>query len=352
MATIVRLPGLIDIHVHLRDPGQISKEDFYTGTYAALAGGVTTVFDMPNNLEPIFWHDKLFEKLKIAGNKAVCDWGLYFGSDGKNIEEFPKIIDKVVGLKIYLNLTTGRFSIEDDSLVEKVFKNWPQNKVIVVHAEGKKVDLVIELAFKYRKKLHITHINDRIMLEKIIEAKKSGLAMTCDVTPHHLFLNKNNITAGLFVVKPPLAGKRDVEFLWNHLDAIDCIATDHAPHTLKEKDTTSPPGGIPGLETMLPLMLTAVIDKRLSIKDIIRMTNTNPQKIFGFSQDEDTYIEVDPQEKYLIENKGLNTKCGWSPFAGREVEGRVKTVFIRGKKVLENNKLLVAPGFGKRINPD
>src|SRR3989344_6887294 len=119
MAHLLRLPGLIDIHVHLRDPGQTHKEDFYTGSCAALAGGVTTVFDMPNNRSPIFSQQALTNKETIASQKAVCDWGLYFGSDGKNVRDFQKVKDRVVGLKLYLSLTTGKYLIEDNNLVKQ-----------------------------------------------------------------------------------------------------------------------------------------------------------------------------------------------------------------------------------------
>lgn len=351
MKKIIRLPGLIDIHVHLRDPGQTFKEDFYTGTCAALAGGVTTVFDMPNNIEPIFSYDKLIEKINIAKKKAVCDWGLYFGTDGKNIEEFEKVKNFVVGLKIYLNLTTGKYLVDDERQVEKVFEAWPKDKVIVVHAEGDKIDLAIDLCRKYKNKLHITHIATRSDLEKIMDAKLLKLNITCDVTPHHLFLTEKDLPCldGFGEVKPSLKSQPNADFLWDHLKFIDCIATDHAPHTLEEKKSFDPPSGMPGLETMLPLLLTAVKQKRLVLADIVRLTNTNPQKIFGFKQEENTYVEVDTEEKYVFKNEDLKTKCGWSPFAGWKMQRKVKNVYLRGKKVFSEGKILAKSGFGKNI---
>jgi carbamoyl-phosphate synthase/aspartate carbamoyltransferase/dihydroorotase len=150
-------------------------------------------------------------------------------------------------------------------------------------------------------------------------------------------------------VQPPLATKQDIDFLWEHLDQIDFIASDHAPHTRKEKRSINPPAGIPGLETLLPLLLTEVNKRRISIEEIIRLTNTNPQKIFGLKQRQETYLEADLEERYIIEDRNLKTKCGWSPFAGREAVGKVKSVFIRGIKVFENGQILVSPGFGKNI---
>lgn len=365
MSNIIRLPGLIDIHVHLRDPGQTHKEDFYTGTSAALAGGVTVVFDMPNNLEPVFTYEKLLEKMKTASQKAVCDWGLYFGTDGRNTDQFERVQQLVVGLKIYLNLTTGKYVVEDERLVEQVFKNWPKDKVIVVHAEGEKIDLAIALCRKYSNKMHITHIATKSDLEKIIDAKLLKQNITCDVTPHNLFFfkdQKKNIvysTLGrekieynllkMIVVKPSIATRRDVEYIWEHLKYVDCIATDHAPHTKNEKKSFNPPTGIPGLETMLPLLLTQVAKKRITVPEIIRLTNTGPRQIFNLDYSENTYIEVDIDEKYTIENNKLFTKCGWSPFDGWEVCGKVKRVVLRGVKVFEKGKVLIKPGFGQNI---
>lgn len=351
MSKLVRLPGLIDIHVHLRDPGQTHKEDFFTGTRAALAGGITTVFDMPNNIEPILTVKRLREKIEIAREKSLCDYGLYFGTDGKNINEFEKAADEVIGLKIYLNITTGGLLIEDVGQVDKIFKYWPKSKVIVVHAENEMIGFSLDLCRKYRNRLHVTHVSKRIDLEEILDAKLHKLPVTCDVTPHHLFLtNKDReYLNGLLQVKPELQSQKDVDYLWDNISMIDCIASDHAPHTPEEKKAFDPPPGLPGLDTMLPLLYTAVKQKRLSINDLIRLTNTSPQKIFNFRQDEKTFVELDTEEEYQIENKTLLTKCGWSPYQGRKVYGKVKSVYIRGQNVYKEGRTLVNRGFGRNV---
>ncbi|OGG13025.1 hypothetical protein A2773_00245 [Candidatus Gottesmanbacteria bacterium RIFCSPHIGHO2_01_FULL_39_10] len=347
----MKIPGLIDIHVHLRDPGQTQKEDFLTGTSAALAGGVTTVLDMPNNLKPIFTLEALQEKMEIAKKKAVCDYGFYFGTDGENFEEFNKVKDLVIGLKIYFTLTTGKYLLDNPAKLEKVFETWPKDRVIIAHAQGDKIELALNLAKKFGNKLHITHLSTRNDLQKVLTAKVLNPNITCDVTPHHLFLTSADLLLlkGFGEVKPPLETEENQKFLWKNLKNIDCIATDHAPHTKEEKVSTNPPSGMPGLETMLPLLLNSVHEGKLTIEDIIRLTHTNPQRIFGIKQHNDTYIEVDLDEKYTIENKNLKTKCGWSPFAKNEIYGRVQKVFIRGTKVFENGQVLVKPGFGKFI---
>lgn len=343
---ILRLPGLIDIHVHLRDPGETQKEDFYTGTLAALAGGITTVFDMPNNKEPVFTYEKLSEKISIAKSKAVCDFGLYFGSLGDNTSEFVKAAEIAIGLKVYLSETTGKYVVADPDKIEKIFNNWPKQKTMVFHAVDKNIDLVIKLTEKYNNKVHITHVTTRNDLEKIIDAKKSGVVLTCDVTPHHLFLIKNSS----FFIKPPLATQKDQDFLWNNLKWVDCIASDHAPHTIEEKKSENPPAGVPGLETMLPLMLNAVSEGRIPVKELVRLTSVNPAIIFNIKIDESTFVDVDTEDEYRIENDQLYTKCAWSPYTGWTMKGKIVRVYLHGNKVFEKGKLLVSQGFGNHIS--
>ncbi len=353
------LPGLIDPHVHLRDPGQTNKEDFYTGTSAALAGGFTTILDMPNNKIPITTSEKLDEKIKIAKEKIVCDVGFYFGSLGDNIAEFKMIKDRVLGLKLYLSLTTGGFVIPKEK-VENVFENWPKNKVILLHAEDNTLDFAINLAKRLGNKIHICHISTAQDLRQIIKAKEKGIPISCGVTPHHLFLIDQDIKRlGAFgKMKPPLQSKKDQNFLWKNLKYIDVVESDHAPHTLEEKVGAGPqaltaPFGVPGLETTLPLLLTAVSEKRLTINDITRFCHANPAKIFGIKRFNDlnhqSRVEVDLSQEYIIENKNLFTKCSWSPFAGMKVKGKVERVWIRGKRVFENGKILTKKGSGKII---
>jgi len=353
------LPGLIDPHVHLRDPGQTHKEDFYTGTSAALAGGFTTILDMPNNKIPITTLEKLREKIKIAKEKIVCDVGFYFGSLGNNLEEFKKIQSKVYGLKLYLNETTGNFLI-NKHLLKAILTAWStslhssrfyENKPILVHAEDKMLDAVIKLVKMFGNKVHVCHISSSFDLRQVIKAKENNLPITCGVTPHHLFLTESDVRClGSFgKMKPPLPSKKDHDFLWENLKFIDVVESDHAPHTIEEKRGDNLPFGVPGLETTLPLLLTAMLEKRLTIEDIVRLCHTNPAKIFHIKTDPKTRIEIDLSQEYIIENKNLFTKCKWSPFNGWKVKGKVKRVFIRGKKVFENGKILAKPGFGKVI---
>lgn len=342
------LPGLIDIHVHLRDPGQTEKEDFQTGTSAALAGGYTTIIDMPNNKVPITTQKSLNEKIRTAKRKILCDTGFYFGSLGDNINEFPKITSKVMGLKLYLSQTTGGFIIPKGE-IRNVFKKWPKGKIILLHAEDNTLDFVIELSGKLGNKIHICHISSRDDLRKIIKAKENGLRITCGVTPHHLFLTERDVrNLGSYAkMKPPLRSNKDQNFLWKNLKYIDLIESDHAPHTIKEKNSNNPPFGVPNLETTLPLLITAMNDKRLDLNEVIRLCFEGPKRVLNLKTNPKTTIEVDIDRLYTLESKSLLTKCRWSPFLGMKVKGKVKRVFIRGKKVFEDGKVLVSPGFGK-----
>lgn len=350
---IIKLPGLIDPHVHFRTPGQETKEDFTTGTGAAIAGGFTTVLDMPNNSIPITTKKLLDEKIQIAKKNILCDVGFYFGSLGDNLGEFEKIAGKVTGLKLYLNETTGNFIINKKTL-GRIFKSWPKNGApILVHAEDDAVAYVIEEAKKNKRDVHFCHISLRSDLEQIIKAKKMNVGVTCGVTPHHLFLNeRDGEKLGSYGrMKPFLKSQKDVDFFWENLEWIDVIESDHAPHTKNEKDGNNPPFGVPGLETTLPLLLTAVGDKRMSIEDIIRLCHAGPAKIFHLAT-KDAIVEVDMDEEFIVENKELKTKCAWSPFANWTLKGKVKKVSIRGKVVYENNKILVKKGFGKIVYPE
>ncbi len=348
---MLTLPGLIDPHVHLRDPGQTQKEDFYTGTQAALAGGFTTILDMPNNAVPITTLELLTAKEEIAKNKIVCDLGFYFGSLGNNLAEFKKVQNNVFGLKLFLNQTTGNLTITPDTF-KKICSSWPNTLPILIHAEEDILEETISIAHSLNQRLHVCHIRAQ-ELQIIIKAKEKGFQVTCGVTPHHLFLTEKNIeTLGAYGnIKPPLKSQKDVAFLWKNIVKIDLVESDHSPHTKEEKKSANPPFGFPGLETTLPLLLTAVHQKKLTIPDIKRLCHDNPAKIFGIQTDPQTYIEIDENEEWTIKNENLKTKSGWSPFNGWKVKGKVKKVVIRGTTVFEKEKILAKPGFGKILHP-
>jgi len=341
------LPGLVDIHVHLRDPGQTHKEDFLTGTSAALAGGFTDIFDMPNNLEPITSEERLDAKITSAKQQIVCDLGFHFGSLGDNLDVFKKVQDRVSGLKLYLNVTTGNFLISPEYLT-KIFKAWDSPKPILVHAEADVIETVLKVTAETGQKTHVAHVSCRAELEPIIKAKGAGLPVTCGVTPHHLFLNeKDEERLGNYGrMKPALKPQSDLDYLWDNLDQMDVIESDHAPHTHAEKDDGA--FGVPGLETTLPLLLQAEREGRLSRDDIIAKCADNPRKILSLKADPTTFVEVDPIE-FEISNDNLQTKCGWTPFAGQTGFGKVKSVTLHGKVVYKDGVVIAKPGSGRLI---
>jgi carbamoyl-phosphate synthase/aspartate carbamoyltransferase/dihydroorotase len=344
------LPGLADVHTHLRVPGGEHKEDFSTGTAAALAGGITTILAMPNTTPPLTTPEVLRETRRQAQRSIVCDVGLFAGASPQEIELLPQLAPYTVGLKIYLNETFGPLRVEDLSTLLACFQRWPRRKVIAMHAEDQSVAVGIGLAMAYQRPVHFCHISRKVEIELIAAAKKRGLPVTCEVTPHHLFLTEaDTVRLGpLADMRPPLATAADVEALWSHLDTtIDCIATDHAPHTLAEKQAAKPPPGVPGLETSLPLMLTAVAENRLSLKRLIELMAVNPRRIYKLPLQTDTRVEVDPQARYTLSNEGLQTKCGWSPFLDMHLTGRVRRVVLHGQEVYVDGKVTASPGSGQ-----
>jgi carbamoyl-phosphate synthase/aspartate carbamoyltransferase/dihydroorotase len=209
----------------------------------------------------------------------------------------------------------------------------------------------IGLAALYDRYVHFCHISRRQEIEPIAAAKGRGLPVTCEVAPHHLFLTESDAArlGPLGHMRPLLGTQDDVEALWSHIDnTIDCIATDHAPHTLAEKQTNTPPPGVPGLETSLPLMLTAVQDGRLTMARLIELMATNPQRLFHLPPQPEAKVQVEMRPT-TISNDGLQTKCGWTPFAGMQVAGRVRQVTVAGRSVYEEGQVLAAPGSGRLI---
>ncbi len=347
---LTRLPGLIDPHVHLRTPGQEEKEDFFTGTSAAIAGGFTAVIDMPNNNVPITTIDRLKEKTAIAEKQIVSDLGFHFGTLGDNLDEFDKIALEgrgVKGLKVYLNQTTGNFLLDKKHLAE-IFERWPKALPILFHAEDETFDDVLEVLYQHPRKIHLCHMSTAYELKRVMEAKEKGMDVTCGVTPHHLFLSEQHFKKyGSFaMMRPPLMPQKDVDFLWENIDAIDMIESDHAPHTLKEKESQNPPNGIPGLETTLPLLLTAVSQNTLTLDTLKRLCYVGPSQRFTINQGDKTYIEIDLDEEYVIDQTKMHSKAKWTPFNGWKMKGKLKKTIIRGAIVFEDEKIVTSPGVG------
>jgi len=353
---MLKLPGLIDPHVHVREPGQTHKEDWDTATQAALAGGVTAVLAMPNTKPPIFDASTLELSLDAARQKARCDYAQFVGAGPDNAGILPSLAPRAAGLKMYLDSTFGELRLDDMTLWMPHFQQYPKEYPIVLHSESRTMAAGILFAAIYNRPVHIAHISLKEEILLIKAAKERGIKVTCEVCPHHLFLTshisdeeRGKKKEGRLEVRPRLATQKDVDALWANLDVIDCFATDHAPHTLEEKDSDTPPPGFPGLETLLPLLLTAAGDGLLTIDDIIQKSVINPRNIFHLPEQPETWIEVDEDAEYEIRAADQFTRCGWTPFEDWKVKGKVRKVVLRGKTAFEDGRILVEPGYGKNI---
>lgn len=388
--TTLRLPGLVDAHVHLREPGYTQKEDLHSGTCAALAGGVTTVLDMPNTVPPTSTPENFQDKVRLAGAKAVCDIGLFVGATVADVDAYLPVAAQACGLKIYVNETFGSLRIEELGLLHRLFRTWAERAEelagwrlapptarpgtdnqapaqasslgpVAVHAEELMVPVCLTLSHLYQLPLHIVHVSRRSEIELIRAAKEKGIPVTCEATPHHLFLTEEDFRHGgnRFDMRPKLATPDDVAALWENLDVIDIFATDHAPHTFSEKGMTgvppsssSPLPGVPGVETMLPLLLTAVDAGRLELEDLLLRCVENPRRIYGLTEQPQTWIEVDMDKVFELDDAGMRTRCGWTPFAGRKVKGRVEKVVLRGETVFDGEQVVAAAGSGRVLFQD
>ncbi|MBI5046771.1 dihydroorotase family protein [Candidatus Micrarchaeota archaeon] len=341
------LPGLIDPHVHLREPGDTYKEDFKTGSRAAIAGGFTTVIDMPNNKEPTITKTRLDEKIQLAKKKAVCDILFHFGGTDDNFTEVKKANPQ--SLKLYLGKTTGNLLLRKPDSIEKHFANFPSERPIVLHAcdhsELEKVNLdktfdcvknAIAIAEKTNHRVHLAHASTK----KEIEIAKKYKNATVEVAPHHLFLSTKDLERlGPFgSVYPPLKSEQKRIGLWSALDIVDCIATDHAPHTIEDKDEGA--AGFPGLETSLALMLEGCNRGLIDKIWVAQCMSENVAKAFnikdkgklapGFWGD---VTLVDLGKEWTVSGSEMESKCKWSPFDGKKLKGKVHTVIRKGEPV-------------------
>jgi dihydroorotase-like cyclic amidohydrolase len=352
---MIQLPGLIDPHVHVREPGQTHKEDWDTVTQAALAGGVTTILAMPNTKPPIFDPSTFDLALEAARAKARCDYAQFVGAGPDNADVLPSLASRAAGMKMYLDSTFGELRLDDMTLWQPHFEKYPKDNSIVLHSESRTMAAGILFAALYDRPVHIAHISLREEVLIIKAAKERGIKVTCEVCPHHLFLTKDDIPAishghpGRGEVRPRLGTRGDVDALWENLGVIDCFATDHAPHTIEEKDSGNPPPGFPGVETLLPLLLTAVDDGRLTMDDIIEKSVLNPRRIFNIPEQPETWVEVDEKAGYEIHAADQFTRCGWTPFEDWKVKGKVTKVVLRGKTAFEDGKVLAEAGSGQNI---
>lgn len=351
MRDLTRLPGLVDVHTHMREPGAEHKETFASGTAAALAGGITTILAMPNTSPPITDVTTFDQAEARAQAGARCDYGLFLGATDGNPDLPTNLQGRAAGLKVYVNETFGPLRVESLPVVLAHLQRWRGPGPVAVHAEGLMVPALVALAALTGTRVHFCHISRAAEIAVIRAAKERDYPVTCEVTPHHLWLTGADRPrlGSLGLMRPPLATAADRDALWANLDVVDCIATDHAPHTLAEKQGEKPPPGVPGLETMLPLLLTAVQEGRLTLERLVELTSTRPRAIFRLPPQPDTYVEVDTSARWTLPSSGWQTGPNWSPFAGMAVTGRLVRTVLRGQTAYSDNRVLAAPGRGRNV---
>ena len=388
------LPGIIDAHVHFRDPGLTEKEDFETGSAAAAMGGVTMIADMPNVIPVTSTSETLNEKIKIAEEKSFIDFALFALLNNDNLNEMEGLKNSgALGFKVFFGSSTGDIaSPSPDVLVNQMEKSHELGMRIGFHAESneinanftsiakketdtpdgfwldyarpvlseiKAIQTIISLAYQRNTKIHIHHITSEDGAALISEAKEKEMDITAETCPHYLLFNCNEHT---HKVLPPIRDESHREALWEALDGvIDMIASDHAPHKESEKEMPlwEAPAGLCGVETSVNLLLNEVNKGKLTINDYVRLASENPAKIWGIypqkgnlkpGADADMTI-VDMNKKKLIRASALHSKNKISPYDGTEVQGTPVATVVRGVFVMRDGKLTGKKGYGKQVKP-
>ncbi len=390
------LPGLIDEHVHLRDEGKAYKEDFLSGTSAAAAGGFTTVLDMPNN-EPVTMSvDSLRTRMELAQRRILVDVGFYCEFPSKLAQVQDIVSEGAVGFKLFMGSQIGGLNIDDDQDLQAVFREVaPLGVPVALHAEdkalltanenklkqakkvgvsafqsahseaveAKAIERLLKLSASTEVRLHFCHVSTKEGLNAIAEAKKAGRKVTCEVTPNHLLLSTADLerSGQMLIMAPPVRGADQVEALWAGLEAgsVDSLGSDHAPHTLEEKVASSVwevKVGVPGLETTLPLIMTAVAKNRLSLSRAMSLLAEKPAEIFGLAdrgaleQGKNADLTViDYNCKFKIDASKFKSKAKFSPYDGWEVQGKLEKTFVGGNLVFDEGEIVAKAGSGSLV---
>jgi len=376
----VVIPGLVDCHVHMRDFQEKKKETFRTGSRAALAGGVTAFLDMPNTDPPVVDGDTFARRVEAASKQSFCDFGINYGLTGESLGRMGRA--RPAAVKVYMDGSLGpvdretmksalesghrvAFHAEDGEMLRRnlEYLRKEEGDDFLIHgdlrepkAELSAVKTVCELSLETGRPAHVCHVSYRKSLALL------GELQTFEVTPHHLLLTETQLREmkGFAKTNPPLRSPLDVQALWGALKAgrVPVIASDHAPHTLSEKEAgpLEAPSGIPGLDTMLRLLLTLVSKRTLSLHDVVRMAAENPAAIFGLKSkgrlapgmDADILV-LDMKEEGRIDVDEFHSKARYSPFDGWKTVGAVRSVFLRGRLAYDDGDFLVRPGYGRFI---
>ncbi len=383
------LPGVIDSQVHFRDPGLTEKEDFESGTRAALKGGVTAILDMPNTLPPTTTPQAYLEKLETVRPKAWTHFGLFAGAIKGNAEDLTQIekLPACVGVKIFMGKSTGGLLLcheeelkealsrvskrvavhcEDEDLLEELKLKIPENATSAHHPVWRNEETAIrattrllKVAIETKQPVHILHITTKQEMELL---RNRPSFVTTEVTPQHLFFASPDCYEQLgsrVQMNPPIRSKDHREALWKALldGTVDVIGSDHAPHLLSEKSKPYPncPSGMPGVQTLLPILLNWVSKDKLSLERVVELICSKPAEIYSFKNkgtikvgaDADLTF-VDLNESRTIEDSWIESRCKWTPYDGVQVKGWPKGVLLCGETAMWDEEVLEGP-LGKPL---
>ncbi len=375
------IPGVIDTQVHFREPGLTHKEDISSGTKAAILGGVTTIFEMPNTNPATINKKELDRKILIAKKTSWTNFAFFVGACRANIKKLSKLekLPGCAGIKMFMGSSTGSLLVSGEKDVEETLKNC--NRRIAIHSEDEnrlkeRFDIinkkngvsehevwrdpqsavistkkVIKFAKKHKAKAHVLHISTK---EEINLLKNKGRYMTAEVTPQHLTLYAPDCykkLGTLSQMNPPIRNKSHQNALWKGIrnGIINVIGSDHAPHTLREKKRKWPssPSGMPGVQTLLPVMLNHVNNRKISLLKLVKLLSTNPSKIYNIKNkgaikkgyDADITL-LNMKKSFILRNKDMATKSKWSPFSGLKVKGKPIATIINGEIKMFKDKII------------
>ncbi len=381
------LPGVIDSQVHFREPGLTHKEDLETGSRAAVLGGVTAVFEMPNTDPPTTSAAALADKIGRASGRMHCDFAFWVGGTHDNIADIPELerLPGAAGIKVFMGSSTGKLLVADDAGVLAILKSTrrraafhSEDEARLAERKGLRVpgdpsshpvwrdeiaalrctERLIRLARQARAQVHVLHISTREEIPLLQSAKDVA---TCEATPHHLTLSAGDYArlGAKLQMNPPVRGPEHRDGLWRGLaqGVIDVLGSDHAPHTLAEKARPYPesPSGMTGVQTLVPIMLDHVASGRLTLQRFVDLTSAGPARVFGVigkgriaaGYDAD-FTVVDLKRRETIRDSWIASRCGWTPYDGREVLGWPIGTIVRGQRVMWEGEI-VTPAQGEAV---
>jgi dihydroorotase len=381
------LPGVVDSQVHFREPGLEHKEDLETGSRAAVLGGVTAVFEMPNTNPLTTSEETLADKISRATNRMHCDFAFWVGGTRENAKDVGELerLPGAAGIKVFMGSSTGNLLVEDDEGVFSILKNTRRRAAF--HSEdefrlrerlGERVEgdpsshpiwrdelaalqcteRLVSVARRARARIHVLHISTA---EEILFLEQHKDMASCEATPHHLTLSADDYAqlGTLIQMNPPVRSARHRDGVWHGISQgiVDVLGSDHAPHTLEEKAKPYPasPSGMTGVQTLVPIMLDHVNAGRLSIERFVDLSSHGPQRLFGMARKgriaagyEADFTVVDLKRRETITNAQAGSKAGWTPYDGRQVTGWPVGTIIRGNRVMWEGEI-VAPGQGQPV---